>query len=56
MSILLSLMDVPSDDLFAELLTKQLGVRFGTAGTTSAGARVIARSVARYRSKFRTMR
>jgi D-alanyl-D-alanine carboxypeptidase/D-alanyl-D-alanine-endopeptidase (penicillin-binding protein 4) len=43
MSVLLRLMDVPSDDLFAEMLTKQLGVRFGGAGTTAAGARVIAK-------------
>jgi D-alanyl-D-alanine carboxypeptidase/D-alanyl-D-alanine-endopeptidase (penicillin-binding protein 4) len=41
MSVLLRLMDVPSDDFFAEMLTKQLGVRFGGAGTTSAGAGVI---------------
>ena len=41
MSVLLSLMDVPSDDLFAELLTKQLGSRFDHAGTIAAGARVI---------------
>jgi D-alanyl-D-alanine carboxypeptidase/D-alanyl-D-alanine-endopeptidase (penicillin-binding protein 4) len=42
LSILLRLMDIPSDDLFAEMLTKQLGVRFGRAGTTADGARVIA--------------
>jgi D-alanyl-D-alanine carboxypeptidase/D-alanyl-D-alanine-endopeptidase (penicillin-binding protein 4) len=48
MSVLLRLMDVPSDDLFAELLTEQLGLRFGGAGTISAGARVIARVVAGY--------
>jgi D-alanyl-D-alanine carboxypeptidase/D-alanyl-D-alanine-endopeptidase (penicillin-binding protein 4) len=41
MSVLLSLMDVPSDDLFAELLTKQLGSRFDHAGTIAAGAHVI---------------
>jgi len=41
MSVLLRLMNVPSDDFFAEMLTKQLGVRFGGAGTTAAGARVI---------------
>jgi D-alanyl-D-alanine carboxypeptidase/D-alanyl-D-alanine-endopeptidase (penicillin-binding protein 4) len=34
-------MNVPSDDLFAEMLAKQLGVRFGGAGTTATGARVI---------------
>jgi D-alanyl-D-alanine carboxypeptidase/D-alanyl-D-alanine-endopeptidase (penicillin-binding protein 4) len=45
---LVRLMDVPSDDLFAELLTKQLGVRFGAGGSIAAGARVIARAVAAY--------
>jgi D-alanyl-D-alanine carboxypeptidase/D-alanyl-D-alanine-endopeptidase (penicillin-binding protein 4) len=45
-SVLLKLTDVPSDDFFAELLTKQLGVRFGAGGTTTAGAAVIASSVA----------
>jgi D-alanyl-D-alanine carboxypeptidase/D-alanyl-D-alanine-endopeptidase (penicillin-binding protein 4) len=48
LSVLLRLTDVPSDDLFAEILTKQLGVRFGGAGTTAAGARVIAQAVATY--------
>lgn len=41
MSVLLKLTDVPSDDFFAEMLTKQLGVRFGGGGTTEAGAQVI---------------
>jgi D-alanyl-D-alanine carboxypeptidase/D-alanyl-D-alanine-endopeptidase (penicillin-binding protein 4) len=41
MSTLLRLMDVPSDDLFAEMLTKQLGVRFGAGGTIASGAQVI---------------
>lgn len=40
------LMDVPSDDLFAELFAKQLGVLFGAGGTIRAGARVIARTIA----------
>jgi D-alanyl-D-alanine carboxypeptidase/D-alanyl-D-alanine-endopeptidase (penicillin-binding protein 4) len=40
------LMDVPSDDLFAELLTKQLGVLFGGGGSIAAGARVIASTIA----------
>ena len=35
---MLKLMDVPSDDFFAEMLTKQLGVRFGTGGSITAGA------------------
>ena len=48
-STLLGLMDVSSDDLFADLLTKQLGVRFGGgAGTISAGAKVIASAVATF--------
>ena len=41
LSVMLKLMDVPSDDFFAEMLTKQLGVRFGTAGSITAGAQVI---------------
>ena len=49
MSVLLRLMDVPSDDFFAEMLTKQLGLRFGAGGgTTAAGAQVISDAVARY--------
>jgi D-alanyl-D-alanine carboxypeptidase/D-alanyl-D-alanine-endopeptidase (penicillin-binding protein 4) len=45
LSVLLSLMDVPSDDLFAELFTKQLGARFGGSGSITAGARVIRRTI-----------
>jgi D-alanyl-D-alanine carboxypeptidase/D-alanyl-D-alanine-endopeptidase (penicillin-binding protein 4) len=46
MSVLLRLMDVPSDDLFAELLTKQLGVRFGGGvGSIAAGADVISQTL-----------
>jgi D-alanyl-D-alanine carboxypeptidase/D-alanyl-D-alanine-endopeptidase (penicillin-binding protein 4) len=41
MSVMTRLMDVPSDDLFAEMFTKQLGVLFGTGGTITSGARVI---------------
>jgi serine-type D-Ala-D-Ala carboxypeptidase/endopeptidase (penicillin-binding protein 4) len=41
MSVLLRLMDVPSDDFFAEMLAKQLGLRFGSGGTTASGAAVI---------------
>jgi serine-type D-Ala-D-Ala carboxypeptidase/endopeptidase (penicillin-binding protein 4) len=48
MSVLLRLTDVPSDDLFAELLTEQLGSRFGTSGSISAGAEVIADVVRGY--------
>jgi D-alanyl-D-alanine carboxypeptidase/D-alanyl-D-alanine-endopeptidase (penicillin-binding protein 4) len=46
MSVMARLMDVPSDDLFAELFTKQLGVLFGRGGTISAGAHVIAETIA----------
>ncbi len=46
LSTMLKLMDVPSDDLFAEMLTKQLGVRFGGEGSTEAGARVIRQTLA----------
>jgi D-alanyl-D-alanine carboxypeptidase/D-alanyl-D-alanine-endopeptidase (penicillin-binding protein 4) len=48
MSVLLRLMDVPSDDFFAEMLTKQLGVRLGSGGTTAAGARVVADVISAY--------
>ncbi len=48
MSVLLSLMDVPSDDLFAEMLTKQLGVRFGRGGSIASGAQVISSVVDAY--------
>ena len=41
LSVMLKLMDVPSDDFFAEMLTKQLGVRFGAGGSITAGAQVI---------------
>jgi D-alanyl-D-alanine carboxypeptidase/D-alanyl-D-alanine-endopeptidase (penicillin-binding protein 4) len=47
-STLVRLMDVPSDDLFAEILTKQLGVKLGGAGTTVAGANVIASIISTY--------
>lgn len=49
LSVLLKLMDVPSDDLFAEMLTKQLGARFGGQGSIAGGARVIAGTIAGYR-------
>jgi serine-type D-Ala-D-Ala carboxypeptidase/endopeptidase (penicillin-binding protein 4) len=45
LSVLLKLMDVPSDDFFAEMLTKQLGVRFGGGGSIQAGAQVIAQVI-----------
>jgi D-alanyl-D-alanine carboxypeptidase/D-alanyl-D-alanine-endopeptidase (penicillin-binding protein 4) len=46
MSVMTRLMDVPSDDLFAELFTKQLGLLFGRGGSISAGAQVIGRTMA----------
>lgn len=46
MSVVLKLMDVPSDDFFAEMLTKLLGAHYGTGGTTEAGAQVIAGAAA----------
>ncbi len=45
---LIDLMNFRSDDLFAELLTKQLGARFGHGGSIASGAQVIAHQVARY--------
>ncbi len=54
-SLLVRLMDVPSDDFFAEMLTKQLGARFAGAGTTAAGARVIAGAIAAYGIHPRTV-
>jgi D-alanyl-D-alanine carboxypeptidase/D-alanyl-D-alanine-endopeptidase (penicillin-binding protein 4) len=45
LSVMLKLMDVPSDDFFAEMLTKQLGVRFGSAGSIQAGAQVISQVI-----------
>jgi D-alanyl-D-alanine carboxypeptidase/D-alanyl-D-alanine-endopeptidase (penicillin-binding protein 4) len=44
--VLLRLMDVPSDDLFADLLDKQLGLRFLHEGTLSDGAQVISQAIA----------
>jgi D-alanyl-D-alanine carboxypeptidase/D-alanyl-D-alanine-endopeptidase (penicillin-binding protein 4) len=44
--VLLRLMDVPSDDLFADLLTKQLGYRSTGFGTLAAGAAQIGRVIA----------
>jgi serine-type D-Ala-D-Ala carboxypeptidase/endopeptidase (penicillin-binding protein 4) len=45
LSVMLKLMDVPSDDFFAEMLTKQLGVRVGGRGSITAGARVISNAI-----------
>jgi D-alanyl-D-alanine carboxypeptidase/D-alanyl-D-alanine-endopeptidase (penicillin-binding protein 4) len=43
---LLGLMLPPSDNFFAETLLKDLGARFGGAGTTASGAAVASRTVA----------
>jgi D-alanyl-D-alanine carboxypeptidase/D-alanyl-D-alanine-endopeptidase (penicillin-binding protein 4) len=43
---LLGLMLPPSDNFFAETLVKDLGARFAGAGTTAAGAALVARTVA----------
>ncbi|MGN6868941.1 MAG: D-alanyl-D-alanine carboxypeptidase/D-alanyl-D-alanine endopeptidase [Solirubrobacteraceae bacterium] len=48
LSVLLRLMDVPSDDFFAEMLTKQLGVRFGSGGSIQAGAQVISEAISSF--------
>jgi len=48
LSVLLKLMDVPSDDFFAEMLTKQLGQQIGTGGSIQAGAQVISQVIASY--------
>jgi D-alanyl-D-alanine carboxypeptidase/D-alanyl-D-alanine-endopeptidase (penicillin-binding protein 4) len=47
-SVLIGLMNVPSDDLFAEMLTKQLGRRFADDGSIAAGAGVISDQIAGY--------
>ncbi len=43
---LIDLMNFHSDDLFAELLTKQLGARFGHSGSIASGAAVISHQIA----------
>jgi D-alanyl-D-alanine carboxypeptidase/D-alanyl-D-alanine-endopeptidase (penicillin-binding protein 4) len=45
LSVLLRLMDVPSDDLIADLLTKQLGFHIAHSGTLAAGAEQIAQVI-----------
>jgi serine-type D-Ala-D-Ala carboxypeptidase/endopeptidase (penicillin-binding protein 4) len=45
-SQLLGLMLPPSDNFFAETLVKDLGARFAGAGTTAAGASVVASTIA----------
>lgn len=45
---LLGLTLPPSDNFFAETLIKDLGARYGGAGTTAAGAAVVRKTVARF--------
>ncbi len=45
LSVLIRLMDVPSDDLIADMLAKQLGARLRNSGTLSAGAAVITQAI-----------
>lgn len=46
MATLLALTNASSDNFFAETLLKDLGARFGAAGSTTAGASVVAGTVA----------
>jgi D-alanyl-D-alanine carboxypeptidase/D-alanyl-D-alanine-endopeptidase (penicillin-binding protein 4) len=46
LGVMLRLMDVPSDDFFAEMLTKQLGVRIVGRGSTGAGALAVRSAIA----------
>jgi D-alanyl-D-alanine carboxypeptidase/D-alanyl-D-alanine-endopeptidase (penicillin-binding protein 4) len=39
---------VPSDNLFAEMLLKDVGASFGTGGSTRAGLSVVRRTIARF--------
>jgi serine-type D-Ala-D-Ala carboxypeptidase/endopeptidase (penicillin-binding protein 4) len=48
MATLARLTLVPSDNLFAEMLLKNLGARFGAAGSTTAGVSVVTRTLARF--------
>jgi D-alanyl-D-alanine carboxypeptidase/D-alanyl-D-alanine-endopeptidase (penicillin-binding protein 4) len=47
LATLLKLTNAPSDNFFAEMLIKDLGARFGGAGTTAAGAAVVLAQIAR---------
>ncbi|HEX4806282.1 MAG TPA: D-alanyl-D-alanine carboxypeptidase/D-alanyl-D-alanine-endopeptidase [Conexibacter sp.] len=49
MATLVKLTLVPSDNLFAEELVKDIGARFGSAGSTAAGAWVVRRTLLRFR-------
>jgi D-alanyl-D-alanine carboxypeptidase/D-alanyl-D-alanine-endopeptidase (penicillin-binding protein 4) len=46
LSVLVRLMDVPSDDLIADMLAKQLGARLAGEGTLAAGAQEITQVIA----------
>jgi D-alanyl-D-alanine carboxypeptidase/D-alanyl-D-alanine-endopeptidase (penicillin-binding protein 4) len=46
LSVLVKLMDVPSDDLIADMLAKQLGARLLGQGTLAAGATEIEQAIA----------
>ena len=46
MSTLIALTNAPSDNYFAEMLLKGLGARFGTGGSSAAGAAVVKSTVA----------
>lgn len=46
MSELVVLTATPSDDFFAEMILKALGARFGSGGSTAAGAAVVAKVLA----------
>jgi len=48
LSVMIDLMNVPSDDLFADMFAKQLGHRFGDDGSIAAGAGVISGLLAAY--------
>lgn len=48
LSQLLGLTLPPSDNYFAETLLKDLGARYGGAGSTAAGASVVRRTIARF--------
>jgi D-alanyl-D-alanine carboxypeptidase/D-alanyl-D-alanine-endopeptidase (penicillin-binding protein 4) len=43
---LIALTNTPSDNFFAEMLVKDIGARFGSGGTTAAGAAVVSAQMA----------